>query len=118
MPHLLPLLTIPQGMVSSTIEAFPLELSSPISLLLLPLASLALSLLLLLGLDHSDNFLRLIALHLCNSPLFILLFGFSSRFLLLSTSLGPVSTTIDLQTLGHGRRRLQISLDVGAHMSL
>ena len=105
-------------MISTTIEAFPLELFPSVSLLLLPLASLALSLLLLLGLDHLDNYLRLIPLYHCNSSLFVLLFKFSSKSLLLSTSLGPVSSMIDLQTLGHGHRRLQIPLNVDPHMLL
>ena len=76
LPHLLPLLTLPEGVVSSTVETLPPEWSTSISLLFLalPLASLALPLLFGLWLNRLDYLVGLVLLHCVNNPLFLLIF--------------------------------------------
>ena len=70
--HLFPLLAVSQEVISATVEAFPPELLS--LLVLLPLVTLALSLLLQLVLDDLDNFFHFISLYYKWRPLFVLLF--------------------------------------------
>ena len=113
--NFLPLLAISQEVVATTIVALHFPSSSPLGLLSTRArAALALLWLLSHDLDHLDGPPRRAPLNLRHISLFLIfkLFGSFSR------RLGPVSTTINLQTLGHGDGSLQISLHVGPNMLL
>ena len=97
----LPFLAITQEIVSATILALDPLLSSTLHLLFARArTSLALLLLWFLDdLDHLDSSPRRTPFDLhCHTFFLILIFKFFGP---LSTSHGPVSSTINLQTLGH-----------------
>ena len=106
-----PFLTIPQEMVATTIVAlYPLA-TSPLGLLS-TIARTTLALFLLWSfnnLDHLDSSPRRTLFDLRHYTLFLILLFLGS----LAICLGPISTTIDLQTLGHYNGSLQISLHMG-----
>ena len=112
----LPLLAISQEVVATTIVALHLFTSSPPGLLSTRArTTLALFLLRFFNhLDHLDGPPRRTPFDLRQHPLFLFFEFLGSLF----TCLGPVSTTINLQTLGHGDGSFQISLHMGPHVLL
>ena len=116
----LPFLAIIQEIISATIVALNPLLSSPLGLLSTRArTTLALFWLLVFhNLDHLDAPPRRAPLDLCYNALFLFFIFESFASFSSSTCLGPVSTPVDLQMLGHGNGDLQIALHMGAHMFL